>query len=356
MTRMTRKRRGFTLIELLVVIAIIGILAGMVFPVFAWARESARKAVCLSNVKNIALAVQMYLGDNNDTFPPVETRAEVLDNLGTVPLWCEKAGRWINPYLRWPVIFDEYTKNRDIWRCPSARYNSGPMNIWGNVGSKGWFEHLQDYNGQWGSMDNPSMVWACNLAYPPGWGGIVTDTLIQGRFAAAGENAYGSTGGGATEITIACTEEELSGMKLVEMENPTNWIVAGDCFMAVTLAGYYQSVYDICAWKYGCADYDGCPWSQDCGLAGDDWEAFKNEPNVRKSYTRHLGGANFGFADGHAKWWNAQLLQTKLRPMADMNVVDGNGCPVKFPEEPDSIYGFSSDPSYYCTVESHWTP
>jgi prepilin-type N-terminal cleavage/methylation domain-containing protein len=63
---MMRRYRGFTLIELLVVIAIIGILAAMVFPVFARARESARKAVCLSNVKNIALAINMYLGDNND--------------------------------------------------------------------------------------------------------------------------------------------------------------------------------------------------------------------------------------------------------------------------------------------------
>ena len=54
---MRRRYRGFTLIELLVVIAIIGILAAMVFPVFARARESARKAVCLSNVKNIALAI-----------------------------------------------------------------------------------------------------------------------------------------------------------------------------------------------------------------------------------------------------------------------------------------------------------
>jgi len=58
---MARRSKGFTLIELLVVIAIIGILAAMVFPVFARARESARKTVCLSNVKNISLAIQMYL-------------------------------------------------------------------------------------------------------------------------------------------------------------------------------------------------------------------------------------------------------------------------------------------------------
>ena len=83
---MTR-RKGFTLIELLVVIAIIGILAAMVFPVFARARESARKAVCLSNVKNIALAIQMYMSDHNDTFPP-----ELLQ-------WRARGGR--QPLGRW---------------------------------------------------------------------------------------------------------------------------------------------------------------------------------------------------------------------------------------------------------------
>src|SRR5512137_1292018 len=82
---MSRGKRGFTLIELLVVIAIIGILAAMVFPVFARARESARKAVCLSNVKNIALAINMYLGDNNDVLPPVEHRPEVIDYFNTAP-------------------------------------------------------------------------------------------------------------------------------------------------------------------------------------------------------------------------------------------------------------------------------
>ena len=70
-------RRGFTLIELLVVIALIGILAAMVFPVFARARESARRAVCLSNVKNIALAIQMYLSDYG-ALPPNEHRPEVI--------------------------------------------------------------------------------------------------------------------------------------------------------------------------------------------------------------------------------------------------------------------------------------
>ncbi|MCK4318442.1 type II secretion system protein, partial [Candidatus Bathyarchaeota archaeon] len=116
------RRRGFTLIELLVVIAIIGILAAMVFPVFARARESARKAVCLSNVKNLCLAIQMYLADNNDTFPPREHRAEVGTYFDAAPGGgpggedCEimATGNYehANPYLRWPVILDEYVKNR----------------------------------------------------------------------------------------------------------------------------------------------------------------------------------------------------------------------------------------------------
>src|SRR5687768_2051326 len=62
-------RRGFTLIELLVVIAIIAILAAVLFPVFAQAREKARAASCLSNTKQVGTAVQLYLQDYDETFP-----------------------------------------------------------------------------------------------------------------------------------------------------------------------------------------------------------------------------------------------------------------------------------------------
>ena len=66
-----RKRDGFTLIELLVVIAIITILAAILFPVFSRARENARRASCLSNAKQMGLAMLQYAQDNDEKFPIV---------------------------------------------------------------------------------------------------------------------------------------------------------------------------------------------------------------------------------------------------------------------------------------------
>jgi prepilin-type N-terminal cleavage/methylation domain-containing protein len=66
-----RLRVGFTLIELLVVIAIIAILAAILFPVFAQAREKARQTTCTSNVKNLGVAVMMYVQDYDETYPPL---------------------------------------------------------------------------------------------------------------------------------------------------------------------------------------------------------------------------------------------------------------------------------------------
>src|SRR5438552_6816904 len=70
MQRFGRRRRGFTLIELLVVIAIIAILAAILFPVFARAREQARKASCQSNLKQIVTGFLMYNQDYDETMPP----------------------------------------------------------------------------------------------------------------------------------------------------------------------------------------------------------------------------------------------------------------------------------------------
>src|SRR5580658_11327421 len=67
--KVSKKQYGFTLIELLVVIAIISILAAILFPVFARAREAARKTACLSNMRQIGLATRMYMEDFDEHFP-----------------------------------------------------------------------------------------------------------------------------------------------------------------------------------------------------------------------------------------------------------------------------------------------
>jgi len=97
-----RRREGFTLIELLVVIAIIAILAAILFPVFAQAREKARSASCLSNNKQIALAFGMYKQDYDETYPPA------IDPV-TMNWWQQGVG----PYIKGGNV-------GGILTCPSA--------------------------------------------------------------------------------------------------------------------------------------------------------------------------------------------------------------------------------------------
>src|ERR1051325_9939049 len=96
-------KRGFTLIELLVVIAIIAILAAILFPVFARAREAARTSSCLSNTKQLGLAFMSYKQDYDET-------------------WVCGWGNNGQPISgEWTMVLDPYIKNTQIFRCPSSR-------------------------------------------------------------------------------------------------------------------------------------------------------------------------------------------------------------------------------------------
>lgn len=100
-----RSAKGFTLIELLVVIAIIAILAAMIFPVFSRAREAARKASCMNNLKQIALALLIYAGDNDDTL-----YGNVYDSV---------ANLWNSPGTQAWDTLEPYVKNYSMTTCPS---------------------------------------------------------------------------------------------------------------------------------------------------------------------------------------------------------------------------------------------
>jgi prepilin-type N-terminal cleavage/methylation domain-containing protein/prepilin-type processing-associated H-X9-DG protein len=106
------RRRGFTLIELLVVIAIIAILAAILFPVFAKAREKARQSACLSNAKQLALAALQYIQDYDEMLPKSQLQ---------LTRWLPKP-----PYdqgLNWCDVIQPYLKSTQLLRCPSLSMN-----------------------------------------------------------------------------------------------------------------------------------------------------------------------------------------------------------------------------------------
>jgi prepilin-type N-terminal cleavage/methylation domain-containing protein len=126
------KTDGFTLIELLVVIAIIGVLASLLLPALSRAKRAAHAVACISNLRQLGLALNLYVQDNNDHLPYCALLPSVNTNLSaiTVPLL---------PYL----------KNKDIFRCPADRTmfpvegTSYEWNIYLNGAS---YDHPEDWS------------------------------------------------------------------------------------------------------------------------------------------------------------------------------------------------------------------
>ncbi len=128
-TRLSQKavRSGFTLIELLVVIAIIAILAAILFPVFAQAREKARQTSCMSNMKQLGQAVAMFTQDHEELLPKA-----FFNDQG------DSASPWGFPWFTgWDAVIYNYVKSTQVYQCPSdvdARtYNLNPVIIPGNL-------------------------------------------------------------------------------------------------------------------------------------------------------------------------------------------------------------------------------
>lgn len=170
------RETGFTLIELLVVIAIIAILAAILFPVFAQAREKARQTACLNNEKQINLGILQYIQDYDECFPVSVVNRSATPAAGTQIGWVDG----IQPYV----------KNLQIFQCPSepAPANLDPRNA-------GYTDYWINKNASDGGQTLPQ------LAYPGytiliGEGGSANSTPLANataRFRSNGCNGAGDT-------------------------------------------------------------------------------------------------------------------------------------------------------------------
>ncbi|HLK61483.1 MAG TPA: DUF1559 domain-containing protein [Chthonomonadaceae bacterium] len=252
-------RFAFTLIELLVVIAIIAILAAILFPVFAQAREKARQASCLSNMKQIGLASNMYLQDYDEAFPLIDWN--FYPQIHTLP-----DGRQFNGYVWWPLVFYPYIKNEGVYVCPSDP--NSKLN---------WFD------------DGSNPLW-------DDWGKPIPMSYIA--------NAETYDGNGL--LTLAG----------VSFPSDTYWIADGDGNIPF---GFYGSpepdpgVYQL-GWFNRMRLSNDCPAIQYNN--GESMLAPTGTPV--DPCLRHLGGNEMVFMDGHARWIRWQNLSTnKCHPTRD---------------------------------------
>jgi prepilin-type N-terminal cleavage/methylation domain-containing protein/prepilin-type processing-associated H-X9-DG protein len=246
-------RTGFTLIELLVVIAIIAILAAILFPVFAQAREKARAISCLSNTKQISLSWNMYLQDYDEQMVPHQQ---------------PNTGDPLDGTYWWPKLLDPYTKSWQIYHCPDS---SDPGNIWGAGPNAWWGNWQQDstigYNyldlGQW---------WQC--AYTIGVSLASVDQPSQ---------------------TIAFID---SAFQATTNPLPTN---AQSGFSDVNAPAQYAAILPA---TNTCTYYNGV-------LGGWDWATAPTNPTpdfTGWTINRHSGGENIAWVDGHAKFVHESAL------------------------------------------------
>lgn len=206
--RMTSAGKGFTLIELLVVIAIIAILAAILFPVFARARENARRASCQSNLKQLGISLTMYTQDYDETYPIT-------------------AGG--SPEVYWYARIEPYVKSRQVMVCPSFGFdptNCGGADLY--LSSNG-----SSYGGNifvmgWRTAYAPATLAkigtsAETILLSDSWGGQNGSYTTCGSYAITNASMYNAWGAPYTDGFVATTRH-LEGANIAFADGHVKWL------------------------------------------------------------------------------------------------------------------------------------
>jgi prepilin-type N-terminal cleavage/methylation domain-containing protein/prepilin-type processing-associated H-X9-DG protein len=261
-------RKGFTLIELLVVIAIIAILAAILFPVFAQARERARAITCLSNAKQIGLGATRYSQDSDEILPETGWQGPCSNAAGAA-----SDTYWSGVYA-FPLAIQPYIKNYGILKCPDDSIAGG----WNKPGSLCYEDQLLAANVPGAYKGMSAVSNAMSKVLPLSYAG---NYFLSGAY-------------GWTDPSTGYTRPAAPGQKMLPLsaeQSPSNLFFASEVGSATSndFAGWYVAP------GYGSGSGD-TRWSNG---------------------VRHQGGRNWVFCDGHAKWFKEPAYNYFTNPSAN---------------------------------------